>query len=377
MKKYFLLIAGISLLGVGFYTKVFIPKHTFTTLQLQKVSVNTSVDGIGNVDVENIYKIGSLYGGKVTTFNLKEGEFVKKGELVATIDSVDLKDKLQELQATINKISQDIIALKVDKKSAVVQAKYQENILKKNENLYKKRAISELDFEKFVTNSKVAQLKIETLSAKIDALYAQKKQVLASVSGLKERLKRYSITAPIDGYVTKKYISNFSIVMPNQPLVDIVNPKDVWVATFIDTRVSAKVKIGDIAKISLRSQGKVYEGVVKSIKPINNKVTYEREIDIAFSKLPIPFYLQEQASVKIMVEHLENVYKVPTKVLSYYHQKEGVWIVQNNIVFFKEIDIIAHGENYVVTKSLKRDDEIVVPNPKKKTLQEGMKIYHD
>ena len=377
MKKYLISAALITTFGVGFYTKVFIPKHTFETTHIQQADMKVVIEGIGNVDVKNLYKIGSLYGGQVSHFNIEEGEFVHKGDILAKVDSVDLDEKVQELKAMIKRVTKDITALGFEKESTKIEAEYQKEILKKNQNLYNKGAISELDFKKFKTSADIATLKISNISAKIDALYAQKQQFSANLDGLYERLKRYTIVAPIDGYITKKYISNFTIIIPNQPLVEIVNPKDVWVASYIDTRISANVKIGDRAKIKLRSSNKIYNATVKNIKPINNKVTYEREIDVVFDELPIPFYLQESANVKIMVETLKDIYQLPTNLLSYHNQKEGVWIVQGKTVHFKEVVVLAHAEKFVATKSLSSLESIVIPNPKKKQLKEGMKIYHD
>jgi len=261
MKKYLIYATIVLVLAFGFYKKVFIPKHTFQTLSLQSGSMDIVVNGVGNVDARNVYKIGSIYGGKVIEFSLEEGDFIKKGSLIAKIDSVDLNDKIKELEATISKLDSDIKSLKLDKKSAISNYKYQSEIYKKNEKLYRKKAISQLDFQKYTTNKEVAKLKVDSLDAKISSLYAQKKQLKASLNGLKEKLKRYSVISPIDGYVTKKFISNYSTVMPNQPLVEIVNPKDVWVATYIDTRLSGDIKEGLSATISLRSHKDKLKGI--------------------------------------------------------------------------------------------------------------------
>jgi len=375
MKKYLIYATIVLVLAFGFYKKVFIPKHTFQTLSLQSGSMDIVVNGVGNVDARNVYKIGSIYGGKVIEFSLEEGDFIKKGSLIAKIDSVDLNDKIKELEATISKLDSDIKSLKLDKKSAISNYKYQSEIYKKNEKLYRKKAISQLDFQKYTTNKEVAKLKVDSLDAKISSLYAQKKQLKASLNGLKEKLKRYSVISPIDGYVTKKFISNYSTVMPNQPLVEIVNPKDVWIATHIDTRISGKVKVGDSATIVLQSSNIKYTGKVVNINPINNSITYEREIDVKFDNLPIPFYLEEQASVNIGINTLKDVVKIPLRALSIYKKQQGVWILDKDKVIFKPINILAQTDENIATKDISTNDTLVIPNPKNKPLSNGMKIY--
>jgi RND family efflux transporter MFP subunit len=374
-KKSIITIAIIAILGFGFYKKVYIPKHTFITTTSQKGDMSVTVNGVGNIDARDIYKIGSVYGGKVLGFDITEGSFVRKGTLLATIDSVDLKDKINELKATIKKLNSDIKSLQIDKKSAISTAKYQEEIFKKNQQLYKKRAISQLDFQKYTTNNEVAKLKVESINSKVYSLISQKEQLKANQNGLNERLKRYSIVAPVSGYITKKIVSNFQIIMSNQTLLEIIDPKDVWVATHIDTRMSNAIKIGSKTIIKLRSSDKKYEATVVNIKPYNNNITYEREIDVAFDNLPIPFYMQEQAIVDININSLKNITKVPNKALSFYDKKEGVWLLKGQKVEFKPINIIARGENTIATKDISSSDRLVIEDPKKKPLSNGMTIY--
>jgi len=376
MKKYLIYLAIILVLGGVFYKKVFIPKHTFDTVQATQGDVEIKVSGIGNVGAKHIYKIGSIYGGKVLDFNLTQGDSVIKGQIIANIDSVDLKDKLNELKNTILKLQNDIKSLEVQKQSAIIEANYQNEVYKKNKKLYKKHAISELEYKKYVTSKDTAYLQVKNLASKIDSLKNQINITQASINGLEERLKRYTIISPISGVITKTFASNYQVIMPNQALIEVVNPNDVWIKTYIDTRISGDVKIGDEAMVKLRSSSTKYPAKVVSINPNNNPITYEREIDVKLDKTLYPFYMNEQAKIEIKVKKLNNVIKIPNKVVSFYKQKEGIWVLDNNKAYFKPIDIIAHTDKYVVTKD-NINEPIIVPDPKKKTLTDGMKIYHD
>ncbi len=377
MKKYLIYTVIILILGFGFYKKIYIPKHTFKTVQASVNNMSVKVNGIGNVGAKDIYKVASIYGGKVLSFEINEGDFIKKGTLIAKIDSIDLSDKIDELDANVKKLQNDIKALELDKQSSIISYKYQEDIYTKNQQLFKKGAISELDFKKYKTNMNISKLKVSSLSAKIKSIYSQITQIKASLNGLKQKLIRYTIFAPVDGYITKKHISNFAIINQNQTLVEIINPKDVWVETHIDTRISGDVKLGDIATIELRSSSKQYKGKVTNIKPINNSVTNEREINISFDNLPIPFYLEEQAIVDIQIKELKNILKVPLSALAIYKEKNGVWILKDGTVNFKELKILAYDNKGVATKDITTKDILVIPDLNKKTLFDGIKIYHD
>ena len=370
MKKYILSLIFISLIGFLFYKKVYIPKHTFKTITPKIENVTIKVNGIGNISSENSYKISAIYGGKVSDFNLSIGDFVKKGEIIAVIDSVDLKDKIKEIKSNIEVIKATILSLEIDKKSAYKEYLYQEELLKKNQKLYQKRAISELDYKKYLTNTDVAKLKVDSLEKKIVSLKNQILQLKSSLSGVEERLKRYKITSPIAGYVIKKFISNYDVVSNNQPLVEIVSPKEIWIDAFVDTRISSKIKKGQLTFIQLRS-GEKLRGYVYKISPINNPITNEREIFIKPNK-PI-LHINEQAVINIKIKTLKNVTTIPAKAVVFYNQKEGVWILKNKKAKFLPLKIIAHSGNKVVIQQ--QNIKIILPNPKKKPLSEGMKIY--
>jgi len=375
--KYAIYVVIIAIVGFGFYKKVYIPKHTFKTLKAIKGSIGIKVNGVGNVGARDTYKIGSLYGGKVLDFKVQEGDYIEKNTLIANIDSVDLADKIDEQEAFKAKLLSDINSLKVDKLSAKVDFDYQKDLFDKNRKLYKLHSISSLDYQKYLTSKDIAKLKIQSVDAHIISLKNQIKQVIANIIGLEKRLARYTIKSPLGGYVTKKIVAPYQIITPNQTLIEVVNPKDVWVKTFVDTRISGKVKIGDRADIKLRSSDKRYRGHVVNINPINNPVTYEREIDVAFDNLPIPFYLEEQAIVSIDITTLNDVVKIPAKILSIYREESGVWTLVGNRVKFKPLKVLAHQNKSVAVKGIDINDNLIVPDPKKISLKDDMKIYHD
>jgi len=378
MKKYLIYTFIISIIGFGFYNKAYIPKHTYKIVSATKSNMSVRVNGIGNVSAKNIYKIGSIYGGKILNLIVNEGDFINKGTTIAIIDSVDLQDKISEQISLVAKLNSDIKSLKIDKKSAITSYNYQNEIYMKNAKLYKKRAISQLDFIKYKTSKDIAKLQISTIESKVESLKNQANQLKFNIKGLKEKLSRYTIVAPVSGYIVQKSVSNYQIISPNQTIIEIVNPDDVWVRTNIDTRMSGNIKIGNSATLKLRSSKTKLLGKIVNIKPINNNVTNEREVNVAFNNLPIPFYLEEQVIVNIDINKLNNIVTIPTKALTIYNEQNGVWVVDNNHkVKFQPLKIIAYENKKAAVKNFDINNKIVMPNPKNKDLKDGMTIIND
>lgn len=136
--KQLIYIGIITVFCLGFYQLIYSPKRTFDTINGTVANMSVKVSGIGNLGAKEIYKIGSIYGGKVFSFEINEGDFIKKNDLIAKIDSVDLGSKILEQEAIVKKLQNDIKSLKFDKQSAMATSGYQEQVFKHNQKLYKK-----------------------------------------------------------------------------------------------------------------------------------------------------------------------------------------------------------------------------------------------
>ena len=165
-------------------------------------------------------------------------------------------------------------------------------------------------------------------------------------------------------------------VQPATPVLQIVDPNSLWVEVRIDERVSASVKPGQQATIILRSQpDKPYPGIVKRIDAMTDSVTLERKINVTFTALPQPFFINEQAKVRIAVRQYKQVNKVPLVCVVQRQGKQGIWVVRQGRAHFIAITKIASNETTMAIEQDQSTATIIVPNLHKKSLREGMRIY--
>jgi multidrug efflux pump subunit AcrA (membrane-fusion protein) len=155
----------------------------------------------------------------------------------------------------------------------------------------------------------------------------------------------------------------------------IVDPKTLWVETKIDERISSQIKPLQIASITLRSEPhKQYRAVVKKISTMSDSVTLEREVFVAFENIPKPFYINEQAEVKIEVKTHNDVLKLPLSVVVQKDGETGVWILKESHAHFHKIDKISQNDEEMAISNIDKDMQIIIPDSSKKSLIEGMKI---
>lgn len=374
--KYIIFVVLIAVAGLVFYSKFYIPKHTFKTVQPSRGDLNKKVFGIGEVGAKNIYTINAQTGGKILQITTDEGKWVKKGDLLVVIDSVDLPQLVEEGKLSVDKAKAELRASQKKLDSLVAQQALAKLTYGGYKKLIKKSLVSQAqndkakaDLETVKANIKVAQANVALSKIEIDRL--QK-----SLQALKIKLSRYKIYAPVDGFVISKNAEVAQSVVPTQPILKMVDPKTVWIKAYIDEKISGEVKVGQPAIITLRSQSnKKLSGYVSRIVAQSDAVTQEREVDVSFDKLPIPFYMNEQAEVRIETQHLKNVIKIPADLIVYQHKKSGVWIAQNKHAHFLPVKIIAVGDKAVAVENLDIKIQLLVPNKNKQSFSERMSIY--
>ncbi len=375
--KYLIALLLFILGGTLFYFKVYIPKSTFKTVSPSKGKLEIHVFGIGNVSAKSIYPVGAQSGGKILTILTDEGEWVKKGDLIATIDPVDLPLQLEETKAATNKAQYESAAIKKEMQSLEAQRLLALITYERYEKLYEQGYAAQVEYDKAKSDLKSITAQVAATQARIYSSKAEIIRTEKSAEALKERLSRLSIYAPIDGYVISKDAEVAQNVLPSQPIVQIVDPKTVWIKAHVDERISGNIEIGQAVSITLRSRSKeALKGRVARISAVSDAVTQEREINILFNELPIPFYINEQAEVLITTQSITKILKVPLSLLRQENDESGVWIMKEDRAHFLPLTITARGENYAgITSGLDEHTKLIVPESHKKPLLEGMRIH--
>ncbi len=374
--KYGTVLVVIVALAAFIYLKVFIPKHTFTTLQPTTGQLQVSVQGIGNVSALNIYAITAQSGGKILQILTDEGEQVKKGELLIVMDGVDLPQQLAVAKSALVQANYEVQALQDE----LNNQKAQETLLQITYNrfkiLNKQQFVSQSEYDKALADLQGIQATAAATLSRIQSAQTGIKVAEKNIEALQEKTDRLRVYAPVDGVVISRDAEVAQYVQPSTPILQIVDPATLWVETKIDERISGRVKEGQQTTIVLRSQpDQKYRGVVKRIDAMTDPVTLERKINVAFTAIPTPFFINEQARVIIAIHEYDNVVKVPLKVVVQKKGKAGMWVIQDNRAHFTVIDKLAANETEMAIAQIEPDTVIIIPDKRKKSLTEGMRIF--
>ena len=374
----YIIIAILVIVGIVlFYKNVYIVKTTYKTLSPKVANLDIKVFGIGNVSAKDIYSITAQTGGKIISILTDEGQWVKKGDLLITIDPVDMPELVQEMLISVEKTKSELKALIKESESLNAQKELALITYKRYEKLVKQSFVSRSEFDKAKTDLNALTAQLEATLVRIESSKIEVQRTQKNADSLKTKLSRFQIYAPVDGYVISKSAEVAQNVASSTTILKIVDPKTLWIRAYIDEKISGDIKVGQKAEITLRSQSnKQFTGSVKRIVAQSDAVTQEREINVAFDELPIPFYINEQARVTINAKTISNAITIPLNTLKVEDGKEGVWTLIDNKAYFKELNIQAKGDNEAaIISGIKTEDIIIIPDSSKKALSEGMRIH--
>jgi len=374
--KYLITLALIGFAGFMFFNKVYIPKSTYKTISPEVGSLDVEVFGIGNVGAKNIYAINAQMGGKILSILSDEGMWVKKCDLLVTMDTVDIPELLDTAKISVEKANSELEAAQKELKSLQAQKNLALITYKRFAKLKKQSFVSQSEYDKAKADLDAVSAQLDSAKAHINSAKIEVTRAKKGVESLDVKLSRYKIYAPKDGYIISKDAEVAQSMTPSQSILKIVDPKTVWIKAYVDEKISGTIKVGQKTNIILRSQSdKKISGYVKRIVAQSDAVTGEREVNIAFDKLPIPFFMNEQAEVLIATKHFTDIVKIPSSAIIYKGEKAGVWIDKNGKAHFQNVEIIAKGEKELGITGLAKNAKILIEEASNKALKEGMRVH--
>ena len=222
--------------------------------------------------------VGAKLLGQIVKLHVDEGDTVRKGELLAEIDSAELKARLDQSYAMKTQIEANIGQARakylMDKKSIEIQ-KINLNTAKDDyERAVKQHnggVITDESFEHTNKNYKTAQAQYETALQSVKVSLAQVNTAEASFANNDAQIKliltqlaNTKIYSPVNGIVAKKWLLEGDITSPGQPIVTITSTGLKWVTAYIEETKLADITLNQPAEFTVDAfpdllfHGKVY-----------------------------------------------------------------------------------------------------------------------
>jgi len=286
MKK-ILLIALIVLVAAGLVTFMVVKQQSgytkVLTAKIVRQDLSTIVSGTGQIKPKTYVNVGATSFGRITHLYVKEGDHVKQGQVIATVENVQPEANVQAQEAQISSTKTDVNSYVAAEKTAQAnleraqadleqkkldwdraQSLYQAGIMAK-QDFDAKKAAYDTDVATIAqTQAALAQAKAQTESAR-----ARVNNAVAQLRFNQDALNKTVSVAPFDGIVTNLPVREGETVVvgiqnaEGSTLMTIADMSVVTAEVKVDETDIVNVQLGQPAEVSVDAiPGKTFKGHV-------------------------------------------------------------------------------------------------------------------
>ncbi len=314
------------------------------------------------------------------TLKVKAGDMVKKGDIVAELESPDLTNLLKREQANYDQLEAEVSRQRIlarkqkliaqrDADQAEIERITAARTFERFEQAGPSGVISKIDYAKAQDALKTAeirakhaaaatQLEGEDVDLNLKTKVAQLEQQRLVRDDAKRKVDELKLKAPVDGMVGTLSVANRSVVAANTALMTLVDLSQLEVELEVPESFAADLGIGMTAEISIN--GTMTKGKLSAISPevVKNQVLARVRFDGA---QPAGLRQSQRVSARLLIEERPNVLMVTRGPFVESEGGRFVYIVENNIAARRPFKLGATSISAVeILEGLKEGDKIVV-----------------
>jgi multidrug efflux pump subunit AcrA (membrane-fusion protein) len=346
-----------------------------TVGRVKHVQERETISVSGTVSAPNSpAKVSFLVSGKVVFVGPREGEFVKKGEILSRIDPTDFNlsvkgaaARMASAEAAMAKMMRSVRPELLEQ--ARIGYERAEDEYRRMKMLYDAKSLAPNDFQKYKAAYEHAkqdyeQAKTGGQKEDKDMARAAHNQADAQLEVAKKALSDATLSAPMDGYIAKRSIEPGDTAAPGQTVFEIVQMDPVEVNAGVPETDVHRVRIGQKAAITVPAlPGNAFAGTVGiiNVSADPNTRTYMTRISVANPEHSLRMGMVAEATivgdrtVSMVTLPGDTVIRDPqgaTLVFVYYPDQKRVYT--------KRVEIGAVVDRDVEIKSGISGDELIV-----------------
>jgi HlyD family secretion protein len=286
MKKILLFIVAIVVVG-GLVTLFVVKQQSgytkVLTAKLVKQDLSTVISGTGQIRPTTYVNVGANVMGRVTRFYVKEGDSVKRGQTVATIENVQQKANVAGQEAAIAAARTDINSYIAAEKTAEANVERAKADLEQKkldweraQGLYKGGIMAKQDFDSkkaaYDTDvATVAQMvaQLNQARAQTESQRGHLQTAIATLRANQDMLDKTIAIAPFDGIVTNMPVKEGETVVTGiqntagSTLMTLADMSVITAEVKVDETDIVNVKLGQPADVTVDAiPGKIFKGHV-------------------------------------------------------------------------------------------------------------------
>jgi len=390
-------------------------KQQSVEVTTEKVTARTIIETVaanGKIQPAMEIKISPFISGEVVELFVREGDFVRKGDMLAKIDATIYQSSFEQVEASVNSSKANMANTRA--RVAQADAQYAKARLDRdrNEKLWNQKVISDADWDAVKANYKVVSAELEAAKESLRATQFQVQNAEAALREARENLRRTSIYAPADGTVSRlnvevgERVTGASQFSSGTEIMRLANLDNMEVKVEVSENDIPRVKLSDTCIIEVDAYlGRKFKGIVTEIatsassglvsvdqvtnfevKVLMLKDSYQDLVNEQ-NKIMSPFRPGMSATVDIQTKIADGVITVPIQAVTTRDDttsvgklqrkssaekqnevktkgstelKEYVFVVDNDIARLREVKTGIQDNTHIqILEGVNEDDEVV------------------
>lgn len=246
-------------------------KELIVTEKVEKRTVQETVSASGKVQPEKEVKLSSEVSGEIVELNIKEGDIVKKGQILCRIKPDILQSGYDKSVASLNSQRAALASSQQQLKQSEASLSIMEATFKRTQQLYNRKVISAAEYDKARTDYESALASVEAQRQNVLGSRYGIDQAQAAVKEAGDNLARTTIYAPVDGVISWLGAEEGERVVGT---AQMAGTEIMRIANMSSMEVNVDVNESDINRVTLNNgatieidafRGRKFKGIVTEI----------------------------------------------------------------------------------------------------------------
>jgi RND family efflux transporter MFP subunit len=331
------IIVGVSLAALlaGIALYVMFQPAPVKTARAQRGELVAEVFGTGTLESKVVVGVSSKIVGRVDAVLVDQGDTVTAGQTLARLEDKDFRDAVRVAAAQRDQAEATLARAKVD--------------FERQRSLLARNLVARADYDASETGHRVAEAQLKTAEATLGVA--------------KAKLADTHIVSPASGLVVTRNLEVGSTVVPGAPIFRVA-ASGPWVVAQVDERATGDLRLGQPARVVFEtspSLGAV--GHVARLSSEVDRVTEEREVDVALDRLPDNWFLGQRADVFIETARKRVALRIPSTVVVVQAGGPGAFAVVDGRARWRPVQLGLRGRTLVEVVSGVSEQDVLVVSP--------------
>jgi membrane fusion protein, multidrug efflux system len=214
-----------------------------------------TIQVVGTVEASLTVTVKAQASGELTDVHFREGDFVKKGDLLFTIDRRQLEAQLGQVQANLARDEAQLRQAEANRARDAAQEKYAQAAVVRYSRLLENRLVSAEQVEQVRTSAEVTSAAVRADEASIQSAQAAIAATTASIENIKVQLGYTTIRSPIDGRTGNLIIQQGNVISANSTALTTINQiQPVYVTFSVPESRLKELKLRQGVSVSSRDE---------------------------------------------------------------------------------------------------------------------------